>query len=226
MDESDTGHGPEQTDADRERLDRDVVEPHPSEARAGQDLFEPSGVDFVDRRRDHASTVALYDAGVFLVVLLFIILVPIAELIVTFKVAGVFGWLDTLALLVLISVVGAWLVRRQGLTMVMRIQRELSSGKVPTKPLVDGLLLLVAGVLLLTPGFITDAVGILLLFPPTRIAVRSLLLRRYRSRLDVYKNAGTRGGSMWSRVVITDDVIDTEGRENRPRRDPSGELEP
>ena len=162
----------------------------------------------------------------FLVVLLFIILVPIAELIVTFKVAGVFGWLDTLALLVLISVVGAWLVRRQGLTMVMRIQRELSSGKVPTKPLVDGLLLLVAGVLLLTPGFITDAVGILLLFPPTRIAVRSLLLRRYRSRLDVYKNAGTRGGSMWSRVVITDDVIDTEGRENRPRRDPSGELEP
>jgi UPF0716 protein FxsA len=163
---------------------------------------------------------------VFLVVLLFIILVPIAELIVTFKVAGVFGWLDTLALLVLISVVGAWLVRRQGLTMVMRIQRELSAGNVPTKPVVDGLLLLVAGVLLLTPGFITDAAGILLLFPPTRIAVRSLLLRRYRSRLDVYKNATSRGGSMWSRVVITDDVIDTEGRENRPRRDPSGELEP
>ena len=162
----------------------------------------------------------------FLVVLLFIILVPIAELIVTFKVAGVFGWLDTLALLVLISVVGAWLVRRQGLTMVMRIQRDLSSGNVPTKSLVDGLLLLVAGVLLLTPGFITDAAGILLLFPPTRIAVRSLLIRRYRSRLDVYKNAAPRSGGMWSRVVITDDVIDTEGRENRPRRDPSGEIGP
>lgn len=162
----------------------------------------------------------------FLVVLLFIILVPVAELIVTFKVAGAFGWLNTLALLVLISVVGAWLVRRQGLTMVMRIQRELTSGNVPTKSLVDGLLLLVAGVLLLTPGFISDAAGILLLFPPTRIAVRGLLIRRYRSRLDVYKNAATRGGGMWSRVVITDDVIDTEGRENRPRRDPSGELEP
>jgi UPF0716 protein FxsA len=163
---------------------------------------------------------------VFLVVLLFIILVPIAELVVMFKVAGAFGWLETLSVLVLISVVGAWLVRRQGLTMVMRIQRELSAGNVPTKSLVDGLLLLVAGALLLTPGFVTDAAGILLLFPPTRIALRGLLIRRYRSRLDVYKNAATRGGRMWSRVVITDDVIDTEGRENRPRRDPSGEVEP
>jgi hypothetical protein len=55
--------------------------------------------------------------------------------------------------------------------------------------------------------------------------LRGLLIRRYRSRLDVYRNAATRGG-MWSRIVINDDVIDTEGRENRPRRDASGELEP
>jgi UPF0716 protein FxsA len=152
--------------------------------------------------------------------------VPVAELIVMFKVAGVFGWLDTLAVLLLVSIVGAWLVRRQGLAMVMRIQRELSEGHVPTKSVVDGLLLLVAGALLFTPGFITDAFGILLLFPPTRIALRSLLIRRYRSRLDVYKNAATRGGGMWSRIVINDEIIDTEGRENRPRRDPSGELGP
>ena len=162
----------------------------------------------------------------FLLVLLLVIAVPVAELIVMFKVAGAFGWLDTLAVLILVSIVGAWLVRRQGLAMVMRIQRELSEGHVPTKSVVDGLLLLVAGVLLFTPGFITDALGILLLFPPTRIALRGLLIRRYRSRLDVYKNAATRGGGMWSRIVINDDIIDTEGRENRPRRDPSGELEP
>ena len=161
----------------------------------------------------------------FLVVLLFIILVPVAELIVMFKVAGAFGWLETLSVLVLISVVGAWLVRRQGLAMVMRIQRELSAGKVPTKSVVDGLLLLVAGAFLMTPGFLTDVAGILLLFPPTRIALRGLLIRRYRSRIDVYKDAATRGGGLWSSVVIDDDVIDAEGRENRPRRDPSGELE-
>ena len=161
----------------------------------------------------------------FLVVLLLVILIPVAELIVMFKVAGAVGWLETLSVLILVSVVGAGLVRRQGLTMVMRIQRELSGGTVPTKSVVDGLLLLVAGVLLLTPGFVSDALGILLLFPPTRIAVRGLLIRRYRTRLDFYRDAAP-PGRMWSRIVINDDVIDTEGRENRPRRDPSGELEP
>jgi UPF0716 protein FxsA len=216
---------PEKTDADRKLLDRDVIQPDPTETGPGQDFLEPRGVDVVDRRRDHASTVALYDAGVFLVVLLLVILIPVAELIVMFKVADAFGWLETLSLLLLVSVVGAWLVRRQGLTMVMRIQRELSGGTVPTKTVVDGLLLLVAGVLLLTPGFVSDVLGILLLFPPTRIAVRGMLIRRYRTRLDFYNGAAP-PGRMWSRIVINDDIIDTEGRENRPRRDPSGELEP
>jgi len=162
---------------------------------------------------------------VFLLVFLLIILVPVVELIVMFKVAGAFGWLETLSVLLLISFLGAWLVRRQGLSILMRIQRELSEGTVPTKSVVDGVLLLVAGVLMLTPGFVTDAFGILLLFPPTRIAVRSALIHRYRSRVEVYKNAAGRGGRMWNRVVINDDVIDAESFEDRPRRDPSGELE-
>jgi UPF0716 protein FxsA len=162
---------------------------------------------------------------VFLLVLLLIILVPVIELIVMFKVAGAFGWLETLSALVLISIVGAWLVRRQGLSMLMRIQRELSEGAVPTKSVVDGLLLLVAGVLLLTPGFVSDVLGILLVLPPTRIALRTALIRRYRSRIEVYKNAATRGGRMWNRVVV-DDVIDAESFEDMPRRDPSGELGP
>ncbi|TML12707.1 MAG: FxsA family protein [Actinobacteria bacterium] len=162
----------------------------------------------------------------FLVVLLFIILVPVAELIVVFKVAGAIGWLDTLGVLLLTSVAGAWLVRRQGISLLMRIQGELSEGRVPTKTVVDGLLLLVAGALMLTPGFLTDAVGIILLFPPTRIAVRGLLMRRFRSRLDVYKGAATSGGRIWTRVVTRDEVIDADARETRPRRDPSGELDP
>jgi UPF0716 protein FxsA len=88
---------------------------------------------------------------VFVVVLLLIVLVPVAELIVMFNVADAFGWLETLSVLLLISVFGAWLVRHQGLTIVGRIQRELSVGTVPTKSVVDGLLLLVAGVLLFIP---------------------------------------------------------------------------
>jgi UPF0716 protein FxsA len=162
---------------------------------------------------------------VFLLVLLLIILVPVLELIVMFKVAGAFGWLETLSVLVLVSFVGAWLVRRQGLSMLMRIQRELSEGAVPTKSVVDGLLLLVAGVLLLTPGFVSDVFGILLVLPPTRIALRTALIRRYRSRIELYKNTASRGGRMWNRVVINDDVIDAESFEDTPRRDPFGELD-
>jgi UPF0716 protein FxsA len=162
---------------------------------------------------------------VFLLVLLLVILVPVAELVVMFKVADAFGWLETLCVLILISMAGAWLVRRQGLSMLMRIQRELNEGTVPTKSVVDGLLLLVAGVLMLTPGFLTDVVGFLLIVPPTRIALRTLLIRRYRSRIAVHGDHAPRGGRMWSRVVIDDDVIDAESFEEPPRRNPSGELD-
>jgi UPF0716 protein FxsA len=168
---------------------------------------------------------------VFLAVLLLIVLMSVTELIVMFKVADAFGWLETLTVLLLISMLGAWLVKRQGLAIVARIQRELSGGTVPTKSVIDGLLLLAAGVLLFVPGFITDVVAIFLVFPPTRAALRGLLIRRYRSRLDVYKSTSFRGGRMWSSVVTDDDVIDAEvidaeGRESPPKRDPSGELGP
>ena len=115
----------------------------------------------------------------FLVVLLLVILIPVAELIIMFKVAGAFGWLETLSVLVLVSMVGAWLVRRQGLTMVMRIQRELTEGNVPTKSVVDGLLLLVAGVFLLTPGFISAASH--LLFPRDSHRPKPAIAARSRS---------------------------------------------
>ena len=162
----------------------------------------------------------------FLVVLLLIIAVPVAELIVMFKVAGAFGWLETLSVLLLVSFIGAWLVKRQGIRTLMRIQRDLSEGIMPTKSVVDGLLLLIAGALLFTPGFITDAFGILLLFPPTRIALRALLIRRYQSRLETYKTTAGRPGRIWTRIVVNDDIIDAEGTETRPRRPPSGELGP
>ena len=102
-----------------------------------------------------------------LLFLLFLV-IPVAELYVIFKVGAQLGWLETLALLVLISFVGAWLVRREGLSTLLRIERGLRQGKLPTNSLVDGLLILVAGALMLTPGFLTDIIGLLLLFPPTR----------------------------------------------------------
>jgi UPF0716 protein FxsA len=89
----------------------------------------------------------------------------------------------TLAILLTTGLVGFWLAKWQGWRTVQRIQRELATGQVPSAAVMDGVLILVAGLLLVTPGFITDVVGFLLLLPPTRYVVRRLLLRWCRRHL-------------------------------------------
>jgi UPF0716 protein FxsA len=106
----------------------------------------------------------------------------IAELWVMVQVAVQIGVLETIALLVLMPFVGIWLVKRSGLAVFRRVQASLDAGRTPHKEVVDGFLVLIAGVLLIVPGFITDAVGLLLLLPPVRIAVRSTLIRSFRKR--------------------------------------------
>jgi len=125
------------------------------------------------------------------------ILVPLAELAVIITVAHSFGVLNTLALLLLFSIFGAWLAKRQGWMAWRRFQLALDEGRLPTVEIVDGALILLAGALLFTPGFITDTIGLLLLFPPTRAALRrvapTLALRRMsrRSRIRVRDEYGT-----------------------------------
>jgi len=113
----------------------------------------------------------------FILFLIFVV-TPIVELAVIVQVAGSTGVLNTIGLLVLVSVVGAWLVRREGLGILRRAQREVAAGRSPGREIVDGLLVLGAGALMLTPGFVTDAVGLALLFPPTRALVRAVATRR------------------------------------------------
>ena len=122
---------------------------------------------------------------VFVVLLLALLGIPVAEIFFIIRVARDLGIGETIGLLVAVSIVGAWLVRRSGLGVLRQIQERLSRGEIPGKELVDGLLILVGGVLMLTPGFLTDAVGLLLLIPPTRLALRVLLIRRYSKRLRV-----------------------------------------
>jgi UPF0716 protein FxsA len=104
----------------------------------------------------------------------------VVELAVLIQVATWIGVLDTIGLLLLVSVLGAWIVKRQGVGLLRRVQAELAAGRVPGAALVDGLLLLHAGALLLVPGFVTDAFGLLLLLPPVRALVRSWLRRRWQ----------------------------------------------
>lgn len=131
--------------------------------------------------------------GVLAVLILLLVSVPLLELYVIVQVAGGLGVGQTILLLLVVSVVGAWMVRRSGLGVLHQIRNRLERGELPGNELVDGVLILVAGALMLTPGFLTDAVGLLLLFPPTRIAVRSVLVRRYSKRITVAGWSGEPG---------------------------------
>jgi UPF0716 protein FxsA len=116
-------------------------------------------------------------------VLLFVI-VPIVELAVIIQVGHVIGVLPTIVSLLAISFGGAWLVKREGLSVWRRFRHQVDSGHVPGRELADGVMILLAGALLLTPGFVTDLFGILLLLPPVRAVVRAATLRRASRRVQ------------------------------------------
>lgn len=113
------------------------------------------------------------------------LVVPFLELFVLLQVGQAIGVFDTIALLVLVSLTGAWLVKREGLGVLRRAEERVATGAVPGRELVDGVLILLAGALLLTPGFLTDVVGILLLLPPVRAGLRGRTVRWLRRRASV-----------------------------------------
>jgi UPF0716 protein FxsA len=112
-------------------------------------------------------------------VLLFIV-VPVLELAVIVAAARTFGTPQALVGLLLVSIVGAWLVKMEGLGVWRRLRATVARGDLPHNELVDGVLILVAGALMLTPGFVTDAVGLFVLFPPSRSLIRAGLMSRFR----------------------------------------------
>ncbi len=110
--------------------------------------------------------------------LLLFLVVPLAEIYLLIQAGGAIGALNTVALVVLTAVAGAWLLRLQGLATLRRVQQSLDQGELPETALVEGVLLLLAGALLLTPGFITDVFGFALLVPASRMALARAVLAR------------------------------------------------
>lgn len=110
-------------------------------------------------------------------ILLFIV-VPIAELYVIIQVGQAIGALPTVALLIADSLLGSWLLRHHGRLAWSRFTETVATGHVPTREVADGAMILFGGALMLTPGFLTDILGMLLLLPPTRALLRPILLRR------------------------------------------------
>jgi UPF0716 protein FxsA len=144
----------------------------------------------IRRWADEPPRVAL--RAVFLLVLLFI-LVPIAELYVIIQVGGAIGVGPTIAILILDGFLGAFLLRQQGRAAWVRFNRALAENRLPHKEVLDGVLIIFGGALLLTPGFLTDIVGLILLVPPTRAIVRALMARIVRGRLSMGPRAATWG---------------------------------
>ncbi len=150
------------------------------------------------------------------------LMVPIIEIALFIQVGGAIGMWPTLAIVILTAVLGTWLVRTQGRMALGQLQSSFSNLRDPTEPLAHGAMILVAGALLLTPGFFTDAVGFALLMPPVRIAV----FRYLRSKVKIARfQAGT--GPVQSthaaNTVIDGDfeVVEPDNEPGRPsgRRD-------
>lgn len=113
-----------------------------------------------------------------LLILLFIVL-PFVELTLLLRIGSEIGALNTIAIVVLTGIVGGYLAKREGLAVWQRFQSRLATGGMPTEELLDGVIVLIAGALLITPGVITDAIGLLGLFPPTRYLAKQQLRKRF-----------------------------------------------
>ncbi len=121
-------------------------------------------------------------------VLIFIV-VPLIEILLLIEIGSRIGAFNTILVIVLTAILGASMMRQQGFTIMRNIQRDLSQGRMPTGELINGALVLVGGIVLLTPGFFTDAVGFILLIPATRGFIRKkiqLLIRRKIESGDIH----------------------------------------
>jgi len=160
-----------------------------------------------------------------LLLFLAFLVIPVLELYVVVQVAGSLGIVPTLGLLVAVSIAGSLLVRHQGLGLLTRVRQQLVAGQVPTSDILDGVMMLFAGALLLTPGFITDVVGLALLVPPVRAGVRALAAATLARRIMAASPAGAAGAAAWGaasrygpgrRVRVGDAIIVTDTRSADP----------
>ena len=109
-------------------------------------------------------------------------IIPVVEIYLLIQIGTIFGALTSIALVIVTGFLGAYLARIQGLQTLFRIQKSLREGQMPSRELLDALLIGIAGLVLLTPGFLTDAIGFLLLIPNTRTAIKQWLHRQIEVR--------------------------------------------
>ncbi len=148
-------------------------------------------------------------------------LVPMVELYLLWEIKEVITWEWTIVLVLFTGFVGALLAKKQGLRWRHRLHAELTSGQVPTTSLLDGLMIFVAGALLITPGVLTDAVGFLLLVPPIRSHLRERIkVRLMRGVQAGFNRQGPQGQSTPPRdVIIESHIIERDPEDETADKD-------
>lgn len=138
----------------------------------------------------------LAEVNVFFILLILFVSMPVIELALLYQVAQTINLGPTILLVIITGIVGAALAKHEGLKALQSVQSELAEGRMPTSQLFDGVLILVAGVVLITPGIITDAVGFCLLIPPIRAIVKILLIKYFKNRVTFTSNFEMHGTSV------------------------------
>ena len=136
---------------------------------------------------------------------------PILEIVVLIRVGQVIGPWWTILLLVLDSIVGAWLIKREGRRAWQALRAQVETGRMPAKELADGALVMLGGAFMLSPGFVTDALGILLILPVTRPLFRRLLTSYAVARVTQHTVPGSATGANGTRPgpdVVQGEVVD------------------
>ncbi|WP_244242296.1 FxsA family protein [Nocardioides seonyuensis] len=146
-------------------------------------------------------------AGFWWVLVVVFVAMPLIEIWTIIQVGQVIGAWWTVGLLVLDSILGSWLIKREGGRAWQALRRALESGRMPARELADGALILVGGTLMVSPGFVTDAFGVLVILPFTRPIARRFLARLVERRLLGPRN-DDRPGPSGSGPVIRGDVVD------------------
>ena len=153
---------------------------------------------------------------------LLLVVAPLVELYAIIQVAQVIGGWETIALLIIESAIGGWLLKRQGLATLARISQTADAGRMPARELVDGFLILVAGALMLAPGFIGDVIAYLLLLPPTRALVRAPLMKRFENgTAGFFATMGSAAGGRFVGTFRAGSAFDTTGHDSSDPGDPS-----
>ena len=161
-----------------------------------------------------------------------LVLVPFTELFLIFKVHGIVerhvGAFDALIFtfgsIIVTGMVGAWLAKREGLSVFQRLQEKAARGEQPTNEMIEGIMILIGGIMLLTPGYLTDMAGLSLVFPLTRVFYRKAILSGIAKAMEsgnihFYSNFGQNGGGSHY-TVYNQTMFSSNPQERTQRKDP------